>query len=102
MVNMITKDDIKHLADLSRLEVSDAEIVKLTGEIDSILGYVGQIMDTAGDMKREVPVLHNVMRDDEPTNTPGQYTESILQNAPAREGNYLKVKKILGNSDDVI
>jgi len=99
---MITKEDIKHLADLSRMEISDSELTKLTGEIDSILGYVGQIMNTTGDMKREVPALHNVFREDVPQNTSGQYTEAILQNAPAREKNYLKVKKILDNSDDII
>jgi len=100
---MITTEDIKHLAELSRMEISDAEVQKLTGEIDSILGYVGQIMNTTGDMSREVPVLHNVMREDEPTNTTGEFTEAILANAPSREKNYLKVKKILGgNSDDII
>jgi aspartyl-tRNA(Asn)/glutamyl-tRNA(Gln) amidotransferase subunit C len=98
---MITKDDIKHLADLSRMEISEAEMEKLTVEIDAILGYVGQIMNTTGDMSREVPKLRNVMREDEPTNKTGEYTESILANAPAREKNYLKVKKILGNSDDI-
>jgi aspartyl-tRNA(Asn)/glutamyl-tRNA(Gln) amidotransferase subunit C len=100
---MITKEDIKHLADLSRMEISDAETEKLTGEIDAILGYVGQIINTTGDMARTVPLLHNVMREDEPQNKSGEYTEVILQNVPAREGNYLKVKKILGgNSDDII
>ncbi len=99
---MITTDDIKHLADLSRMEISGAEMEKLTAEIDAILGYVGQIMNTTGDMSRDVPALHNVMRLDAPTNTTGQYTEGILRNAPARDGNWLKVKKILGNSDDVI
>jgi len=74
----------------------------LTGEIDSILGYVGQIMNTTGDMSRETPLLRNVMREDEPQNKSGEYTETILANAPSREGNWLKVKKILGNSDDVI
>ena len=92
---MITTETIKHLADLSRMEISEGEMGKLTAEIDAILGYVGQIMNTSGDMKREIPILHNVMREDIPQNEPGQYTEAILRNAPAREGNYLKVKKIL-------
>jgi Asp-tRNA(Asn)/Glu-tRNA(Gln) amidotransferase C subunit len=35
------------------------------------------------------------MRDDSVTHTPGEFTEDILNNAPDREGNYLKVKKIL-------
>jgi aspartyl-tRNA(Asn)/glutamyl-tRNA(Gln) amidotransferase subunit C len=100
---MITTEDIKHLADLSRMEISDAEMEKLTAEIDAILGYVGQIINTTGDMTRTVPLLHNVMREDEPQNKSGEYMESILANVPAREGNYLKVKKILGgNSDDII
>jgi aspartyl-tRNA(Asn)/glutamyl-tRNA(Gln) amidotransferase subunit C len=99
---MITTEDIKHLADLARMEISESELQKLTGEIDSILGYVGQIMNTEGGMKREVPALRNVMREDVPQNKSGEYTEAILQNAPAREKNYLKVKKILGNSDDII
>ena len=84
------------------MRISDEETKKLTVELDSILGYVGQIMNTTGDMTRAVPPLHNVMREDVPQNKSGQYTESILANAPAREGNYLKVKKILGNSDDII
>ncbi len=92
---MVTTDDIKHLAALSRLELSEGEIQTLTSQVDSILGYVGQIQNISGDIQREVPALHNVMREDVPTNTPGEYTEGILNNAPAREGNYFKVKKIL-------
>ncbi len=100
--NMITKEDIKHLADLSRVGISEAEMEKLTAEVDSILDYVGQIMDTTGDMSREKPFLRNVMRDDEQENQPKQYTENILQNTPAKEKGWVKVKKILGNSDDII
>ena len=99
---MITKDDIKNLADLARIEIGDAEAEGLTAQIDSILGYVGQIKATGTENVPHVPALHNVMRDDVPTNTAGQYTEALLDNAPSREGDYLKVKKILGNSDDVI
>ena len=99
---MITPQDVKKLADLARMEIPEQELDSFASQIDSILGYVGQIMNTTGDMARTVPPLHNVMREDEPQNESGQYTESILKNAPSREGNYLKVKKILGNSDDII
>jgi aspartyl-tRNA(Asn)/glutamyl-tRNA(Gln) amidotransferase subunit C len=40
---MISKDDIKHLADLSRIEISDGELETLSDEIDAILEYVGQV-----------------------------------------------------------
>jgi aspartyl-tRNA(Asn)/glutamyl-tRNA(Gln) amidotransferase subunit C len=99
---MITTDDITHLADLARIKLEPAEIETLTHEIDSILGYVGQIKDVTGDMERVVPALHNVMREDVVTHEPRQYTEAILRNAPAREKDFLKVKKILGNSDDAM
>lgn len=92
---MITKEDIKSLANLARIELSDEEAQSMTGEIDSILGYVSQIQGVAGDIEKEVPKLRNIMREDEVTHAPREYTEKILQNAPARDGDYLKVKKIL-------
>ncbi len=92
---MITKDEIKKLADLARIEVSDEEAEGLTSQIDSILGYVGQIQNSTGDAKADVSKLRNVMRDDVITNNSDEYTEKLLNNAPSREGRYLKVKKIL-------
>jgi aspartyl-tRNA(Asn)/glutamyl-tRNA(Gln) amidotransferase subunit C len=92
---MITTNEVKHLADLARIEMLPGEAEKMTSEIDSILGYVGQINETTGDVIRVVPPLRNVMREDVPTNASLEYTEKLLDNAPGREGNYLKVKKIL-------
>lgn len=92
---MITKDEIKHLAELSRLKISEEEINKMTEEIDSILEYVGQIKNVDNNTEEISPSLFNVMRDDVSYNEPKSYTEDVLQNAPAREDDYLKVKKIL-------
>ena len=91
----VTSKDIKNLASLARIEISEEEAEKLTPEIDSILGYVGQIKDVVGNIKKDVPKLHNVMREDVSTNISRQYTDDILNNAPDREGDYIKVKKIL-------
>ena len=92
---MITKEDIKNLASLARIEIAPEEAEKLTAEVDAILDYVGQIKDISGDIQGEVPKLRNIMREDVVTNEEGEYTEKLLSNAPARERNYLKVKKIL-------
>jgi len=92
---MVTKEDIKNLADLARIEMSDSEAEVMTRELDSILGYVGQIQSAAGDLKPSVSKHRNIMRDDVVTTKEGEYTEKILKNAPGRDGNYLKVKKIL-------
>ncbi|MBI4155886.1 MAG: Asp-tRNA(Asn)/Glu-tRNA(Gln) amidotransferase subunit GatC [Candidatus Zambryskibacteria bacterium] len=92
---MITKEEIKHLAQLARISVSEGEAEKMTSEIDSILEYVGQIKDISTENIEETPTLQNIMREDTVTHSPGEHTKAILSNAPSREGNYIKVKKIL-------
>lgn len=92
---MVNKEEIKNLANLARIEITDTEADSLTTELYSILGYVGQIKDASTSEILNTPVLKNVLRDDVPTNKDNEYTEDILNDAPSREGSYLKVKKIL-------
>lgn len=92
---MVNKEEIIGLAKLARIEITGEEANSLTFELDSILNYVGQIKNAKVSDVMVSPVLKNVMREDIPTNKDLEYTESILNNAPSREGNYLKVKKIL-------
>ena len=92
---MITSVDIEKLASLARIKISDEEKESMRTDIESILAYVGQVKDLSGTVKDESPALRNVMRDDVVTHTSGEFTESLLALAPSREGNYLKVKKIL-------
>ena len=95
---MISSDDIKKLAGLARLGLTQAEQDVLAKEVDSILGYVEQIKEVSGklDDNRAIPAHRNVMRSDDHPHESGVHTEDILKNAPDRDGNYLKVKKILG------
>ncbi|KKR32079.1 MAG: GatC [Parcubacteria group bacterium GW2011_GWF2_39_8b] len=92
---MVTIKEIENLAKLARIEISPKEAEEMAPEIDSILGYVGQIISVTGDIERIVPKLRNVTREDIVTTVSGKYTEKLLDNAPALEGNYIKVKKIL-------
>jgi aspartyl-tRNA(Asn)/glutamyl-tRNA(Gln) amidotransferase subunit C len=92
---MITKEDIEKLAKLARIELAESELQSLAKEADAILGYVSQIENISGEIEKELPHLRNVMRSDAITHAPGEYTKSILANAPSVEKNYLKVKKIL-------
>ena len=99
---MISKDDIKKLADLARIEIEDSELDGLAKEVDSILGYVGQIKSVVGNVGFPSPdqgegqggVL-NVMREDENPNESGAYTKELLAEAPETERGFIKVKKIL-------
>ncbi|MEI6238412.1 MAG: Asp-tRNA(Asn)/Glu-tRNA(Gln) amidotransferase subunit GatC [bacterium] len=98
---MITDKDINKLADLARLGLSDAEKQKLQKDVGSILAYVDQIKSAPVeiDTKGRVGAIKNVMREDEVLNETGSNTEALLSEAPKRDGQYLKVKKILGSSD---
>lgn len=92
---MIEKKDIEKLADLSRTEVSEEEKESLAQSIESILGYVGQVTSVTETAEADLPLVRNVMRDDEIIHVSGELTEALLSNAPARDGNYVEVKKIL-------
>jgi aspartyl-tRNA(Asn)/glutamyl-tRNA(Gln) amidotransferase subunit C len=95
------KEDIKYLANLSRLELSDEEVEKYANQFDEILHYVDKIKQfssTDNDFKIENTSVKNVFReDDENIQESGIYTEDILDEAPQRQDDFVKVKKILNN-----
>ena len=95
----ISDKDIEKLGDLARIKLSEKEKETLKTDIEAILGYVSQIKEVSSDIERDMSgkneTLINVMREDENPHESGLYTEKILENAPEREGDYIKVKKIL-------
>lgn len=95
----ISLDEVKKLAELSRIELSDEEMETMRGEIDSIISYIDTIQKVELPEVPEGPVYldeKNVMREDTDPHEPGLYTEKLLAQAPRTEGKFLKVKKILG------
>lgn len=97
----MTKEEVIHLAKLSRLELTPADIDSFTNEISAILEYVSTVQDIAGDTDTSDPkvgLVHNVFRKDEVTNGTDEYTKDLLAEMPATEGRFMVVKKIL-NTD---
>jgi len=92
---MISKQDVEKLAGLARLGLTDAEKDKFPGEIDSILGYVGKVMQAAEAAPSLTYVSTNTLREDAVVHERGAYTAKLLASAPISEGGYVKVKKIL-------
>jgi len=94
---MATTDEVKKLAALARIRVADAELAQFTKEFDAILAYVGQLekLNLPIDAGEAKPTLRNVFRDDGEPRAPGTYTEKLVAQFPAREGNALVVKKII-------
>ncbi len=64
---MITQDELRHLAKLAKLELSDDELVKLTPQLDDILEFVSQLeeVNTKGVAEtHQTTGLQNVYRED--------------------------------------
>lgn len=94
---MISLKEIEKLADLSRVALAPEEKESLRKEMDSILGYVEQVQKVSAGLgsEKKAGSFRNVMREDGNPHESGIYTEALLSVAPQREGNYIKVKKIL-------
>lgn len=94
---MITVKEVENLANLARIRIEDEEKQALTKEIDSILTYIDQIKQTTVNMDyTPIPgVVHNVYRDDIALSSDREQIESILDESPDREGNFIAVKKII-------
>ncbi len=95
---MLSAQDLKKLADLSRISVSDEELESLGKEIEPILNYVKEVSTVVGDSAALPPTagaLRNVLREDANPHEGSLHTENLLGQAPDRDGNHLKVKKIL-------
>ncbi len=93
----MTKEEILHLGTLARIRLTDEEAEALKTDISNILGYVSEINDIVADvaLTKQVGPRHNVFRTDTVTNEPGEYTLRLQNAMPEREGEYLKVKRIL-------
>lgn len=92
------KEKVLKLAQLSRIAISDEEAESLSNEFEAILNYVGEVKSIrpeTQDLKPEDFPVRNVFREDSAGHEPGIFTEKILNEAPKREGDYIKVKKIL-------
>ena len=94
---MISLKEIEKLATLSRMALSVQEKEDLRKSMDSILGYVEQVSKVSAttSSEKKAGLLRNVLREDVPAHESGIFTEMLLSAAPKREGQYVKVKKIL-------
>ncbi len=92
----ITKKDVEHVAKLARLRLTEEEKEKFGKQLSEILEYVEKLNEL--DTEKVKPASHvvplkNVMREDEvKLSLP---VEEALANAPAKQGKYFKVPKII-------
>ncbi len=93
---MLTPEEVKKVANLSRIELRDGEVEKFQKDLSKIIDYVAELqaVDTDGlEIVSSVTGLENVQRNDEAVMI--DYQEDIMANAPGRKDKYYKVKSIL-------
>ena len=96
MADKIDKEQVKKVAKLSRLQLSEDEIGEFTGQLSAILEYMEKLNEL--DTTNVEPLAHclpisNIFREDSVKDSLG--TEKTLANAPQKDGGFFKVPKIL-------
>lgn len=92
----ITETEVRHIAHLARLKLSDEEVARFSAQLSDILGYMATLNEV--DTTDVPPTAHtlpvrNVFRTDEVT--AGLTLDAALANAPQREGSFFGVPKVL-------
>lgn len=90
------KEELRRLVYLTRLELTPVEEDEMIGHLNKMLSYIEKLKELNTDGIE--PTAHAVevpspMREDIVTNQPD--TDNLLRNAPAREGDFLKVPRII-------
>ena len=92
----ITIDEVKYVANLARLAITEEEAVKFTNQLDAIISFAEQLNEL--DTDHVEPTSHvldikNVMRED--IAKPGLPVEEVLKNAPDHENGQIRVPSII-------
>ncbi len=92
---MISKEEVKHIAKLARLGLSEKETEKFQKELSSILDYIEKLKEV--DISEVEATSHplfveNVMREDEPHQ--GEDGKKLVGQSPEKKDNFIKVKSI--------
>ncbi|HTI38741.1 MAG TPA: Asp-tRNA(Asn)/Glu-tRNA(Gln) amidotransferase subunit GatC [Vicinamibacterales bacterium] len=102
----LSGSDVRRIAALARLELTDAEVERLTGELAAILDYAAQVqrVDVPADLRIEestpfegAPGAPGRLRDDEPM--PSLPRAAVLDDAPGANtaAGFFTVPRVLGS-----
>jgi len=94
---MITKDQVKHIAKLTRLKLTEEQVNKYQKELAKILDYVGQLQKV--DTKNIFPCsggtdLKNVFREDEAEIRIREESQKFVNQAPSKQKDLIKTKGV--------
>jgi len=92
----IDQENIKAIAGMARLSLTEEKAQSLEKDFGAILSYIDQITAVQAPIAgQNASSVKNIMREDTDGIQSGCYTDALLANAPAIQDNYIKVKKVL-------
>lgn len=93
------KQEVKHIAELARLALSEDELKIYGKQLSDILAYVDELKEvdtTDVELTAQVTGLKNVFREDEINGWDKVEREAALKEAPELADKQIKVKRVLG------
>jgi aspartyl-tRNA(Asn)/glutamyl-tRNA(Gln) amidotransferase subunit C len=93
----LSRADVRHVAHLARLGLTEDELGRLEGQLNHILEQFAKLAELDTDAippTAQVIELENILRDD--VARPSLPLDAVMANAPEREGDFFVVPAILG------
>ena len=95
---MISKEEVLKIAKLARLELTEQEILKMQKDLSGILDYF-EVLKKAPKIKKQLATSNwqlakNELRKDESIEKPASLANNLIQAAPDKKEDYIKVKAI--------
>jgi len=92
-------EQVRHIAKLSRIELSDEQLRTFARQLGDILAYFDKLQEL--DTRDVEPMAHavetrNIFAADEPSESLSP--DEALANAPQRDGDFFMVPKVIGDS----
>ena len=92
----VSPEQVRHIAKLARIAMSDEEIERLVPELNNILGWVEQLEEVNTDgVDPLTAVVPNALRLREDKVSDGDCRDEILANAPVAEHGFFAVPKVI-------
>ncbi|KKP31578.1 MAG: hypothetical protein A2312_03540 [Candidatus Staskawiczbacteria bacterium RIFOXYB2_FULL_32_9] len=96
---MLSKEEVLKIAKLSRLELTDKEVELMQKDLSGILDYfeILKKIDTSGIKipNDKLQITNFNLRKDEAISQDREVVEKLVQSAPDKKENYIKVKAVL-------
>jgi aspartyl-tRNA(Asn)/glutamyl-tRNA(Gln) amidotransferase subunit C len=92
----VSKDQVRHIAKLARIAMSDEEIERLVPELNGIIGWVEQLGEVNTDgVEPLTAVIDQKLRLRDDAVTDGDCRDAVLANAPEAQHGFFAVPKVI-------